>query len=457
MTPMPITVACLDMAGTTVADDGSVIAAFSAAVEQFGLPEGTQGYDEALAYVRQTMGQSKIEVFRHILGAEDAAQQANASFEEHYARSVRAGDVAPLPGATETFAALRAAGIKVCLATGFSPATRDALLDALGWRTLVDLVLSPADAGRGRPWPDLPLTALLRLGGGAVGELAVAGDTPSDVESGLRAGAGLVAGVLTGSSTREELEQAKAPVILDTIADLLPLVGAGGCHGHGPGRGFSAGVQHVRERGQHVRDRAVGGDLRVAQGERDADAVDERDREHGDLLGAQPGREPARLGALPDHVGDQPPPGAVVAQRVGPHLGVPDAEVPGLDPQAAGPGRTRLIAAQRAGDDVAELPPRVVKPGEVGLQRRDLGARRVPERRDQQVLAGAEVILQGADRHAALRGHVREPGGVGAPLGDHPAGRLEHRHLAPPGPPLAAAAGRVRRPPARPARGACAA
>jgi phosphoglycolate phosphatase len=228
VTAMPITVACLDMAGTTVADDGSVIAAFSAAVEQFGLPEGTQGYDGALAYVRQTMGQSKIEVFRHILGAEDAAQQANAAFEEHYARSVRAGDVEPLPGATETFAALRAAGIKVCLATGFSPATRDALLDALGWWPLVDLVLSPADAGRGRPWPDLPLTALLRLGGGAVGELAVAGDTPSDVESGLRAGAGLVAGVLTGSSTREELEQAKTPVILDTIAGLLPLVNTAG-------------------------------------------------------------------------------------------------------------------------------------------------------------------------------------------------------------------------------------
>jgi phosphoglycolate phosphatase len=226
VTAKPITVACLDMAGTTVADDGSVIAAFSAAVEQFGLPEGTQGYDDALAYVRETMGQSKIEVFRHILGAEDAAQQANAAFEEHYARSVRGGDVEPLPGATETFAALRAAGIKVCLATGFSPATRDALLDALGWRPLVDLVLSPADAGRGRPWPDLPLTALLRLGGGAVAELAVAGDTPSDVESGLRAGAGLVAGVLTGSSTRDELEQAKAPVVLDTIADLIPLVGA---------------------------------------------------------------------------------------------------------------------------------------------------------------------------------------------------------------------------------------
>jgi hypothetical protein len=33
--------------------------------------------------------------------------------------------------------------------------------------------------------------------------------------------------VLTGSSSREELERVKAPVILDTIAGLLPLVGAG--------------------------------------------------------------------------------------------------------------------------------------------------------------------------------------------------------------------------------------
>jgi phosphoglycolate phosphatase len=222
-----ITVACLDMAGTTVADDGSVIAAFSAAVEQFGLPAGTPGYDEALAYVHQTMGQSKIEVFRHILGAEESARKANAAFEGHYAASVRSGAVAPLPGAEHTFAALRAAGIRVCLVTGFSPATRDALLDALDWRPLIDLALSPADAGRGRPWPDLPLTALLRLRGGAVSELAVAGDTASDVESGLRAGAGLVAGVLTGSASQEDLERAQAPVILDSIAGLLPLLGIG--------------------------------------------------------------------------------------------------------------------------------------------------------------------------------------------------------------------------------------
>ena len=184
-----ITVACLDMAGTTVSDDGSVLAAFQTAVAEFGLVPGSAGYDEAITVVQDTMGQSKIEVFRHILGNEDDAQRANAAFEKHYAAAVSEGEIAPMPGAVELFAACRAAGTRVCLSTGFAPVTRDAIIDALGWAPLVDLILSPADAGRGRPWPDMPLTALLRLGGDAVSSLVVAGDTPADVECGLRAGA----------------------------------------------------------------------------------------------------------------------------------------------------------------------------------------------------------------------------------------------------------------------------
>jgi phosphonatase-like hydrolase len=221
----PISVACLDMAGTTVADDGSVLTALAQALRHVGLGPGMPGREQADQIVRETMGQSKIEVFRRILGSEAAAQAANGAFELGYAESVQAGAVAPLPGATETLVALRAAGVKICLVTGFSPATRDVVLDALGWRPLVDLALSPEDAGRGRPWPDLPLTALLRLRGGAVTELAVAGDTASDVESGLRAGAGLVAGVLTGSGSADELARAGATHVIDSIAGLLPLLG----------------------------------------------------------------------------------------------------------------------------------------------------------------------------------------------------------------------------------------
>ncbi|MGD0239278.1 MAG: HAD family hydrolase [Streptosporangiaceae bacterium] len=220
-----ITVACLDMAGTTVADDGTVMEAFTAAIVEQVLPVAR--FNQAMTDVRSSMGQSKIEVFRRVLGDEAAAAKANASFEDHYGAAVGRGEVAPMPGAEETFVALREAGIKICLNTGFAPVTRDAIISWLGWGPLIDLALSPADAGRGRPWPDMPLTALIRLGGGAVGELAVAGDTGSDIESGQRAGAAVVAGVLTGASSRADLEQAGAPLILDTIADLLPYVISG--------------------------------------------------------------------------------------------------------------------------------------------------------------------------------------------------------------------------------------
>lgn len=87
-----------------------------------------------------------------------------------------------MPGAADLFSSCRSAGIRVCLATGFSPATRDAITN--------------------------------------------------DVESGLRAGAGLAAGVLTGSSTRQELAAVPAitglpgePLVLDSIAGLLPHLG----------------------------------------------------------------------------------------------------------------------------------------------------------------------------------------------------------------------------------------
>src|SRR5258708_21000586 len=155
-----ISIACLDMAGTTVADEGSVMAAFTAAMERFGLRPGARGYEQASRIVHETMGQSKIEVFRRILDSEADAQEANSLFEISYAASVKAGAGAPIYGATETLVALRASGIKICLATGFSPATRDVLLHALGWRPLIDLALSPTAPAPGRPWPALPFTAL---------------------------------------------------------------------------------------------------------------------------------------------------------------------------------------------------------------------------------------------------------------------------------------------------------
>jgi phosphoglycolate phosphatase len=125
-----------------------------------------------------------------------------------------------LPGAETALNALRARGVRICLTTGFSAGTRELLMDVLGWRDLVDLSLSPGDGIRGRPYPDLILTALMRLDIDAVQEVAVAGDTTSDLVAGTAAGASIVAGVLTGAHDRAQLSAAPHTHVLDSIADL---------------------------------------------------------------------------------------------------------------------------------------------------------------------------------------------------------------------------------------------
>ncbi|HEY4454982.1 MAG TPA: phosphonatase-like hydrolase [Pseudonocardiaceae bacterium] len=211
----------LDMAGTTVADDGLVVDAFTAAVGAVGVDKGGAEFERMLAYVQETMGQSKIVVFRALLdGDEERAQIANAAFETRYGQLIQSGHCAPIDGAERTIRALRADGVKVAFTTGFGRETQDAILTALGWEHLADVALTPADAGRGRPFPDLVLAAVLRTQASDVRKVAVVGDTPSDVLTGLRAGASVVAGVLTGAGSRRELEAAGATHVLDSIAEL---------------------------------------------------------------------------------------------------------------------------------------------------------------------------------------------------------------------------------------------
>lgn len=220
---MPIALAVLDMAGTTVRDDGTVEHAFWEALSSVDVnPEAH------LAFVRSSMGRSKIEVFRAVLGDETRAQLANVRFEAAYDAAVSRGDVEAMPGAETAFAALQAAGVRICLTTGFSTRTKEHIIDVLGWRDAIDLALAPEpdDGLRGRPAPDLVLAAVLRLEIDDVRAVAVAGDTASDLLAGTRAGASIVAGVLTGSHDRAQLEAAPHTHILGAI-DEFPAIALG--------------------------------------------------------------------------------------------------------------------------------------------------------------------------------------------------------------------------------------
>jgi phosphonatase-like hydrolase len=219
----PFALACLDMAGTTVRDDGAVESAFDEALAAVGVTKGTARHDEAHRFVLETMGWSKADVFAKLLDSDEAGL-ATARFASAYEAIVAAGQVEPIRGASDVLSDLRARGVLICLTTGFAPTTRDALLDALGWRAEIDLALSPADVGRGRPAPDLVLGAMARLGIEDPRAVVVVGDTSSDLEAGSAAGARSVVGVLSGAHDEATLTAVPHTAILPDITGLIGLL-----------------------------------------------------------------------------------------------------------------------------------------------------------------------------------------------------------------------------------------
>jgi beta-phosphoglucomutase-like phosphatase (HAD superfamily) len=147
-------------------------------------------------------------------------------------------EISPVPGAEEAIGQLSESGLRVCLITSLSRRLLGLVLDSLRWWRLIDLTLCPEDVPRGCPWPDLTLTAMLRLGVEDVRETAFAASTGSEIQCGQRSGAGVVAGVLTGGHTSDRLRAAGATHLIDGIAQLPGLVLGSGTSGiaGSPGR-----------------------------------------------------------------------------------------------------------------------------------------------------------------------------------------------------------------------------
>jgi phosphoglycolate phosphatase len=134
------------------------------------------------------------DVFTELLGDADKAQQANIAFEESYVNEIAKVGAVAIPGAQEMFMYLRSQNISVALTTGFSRSTLDTLITELGWRDLIDVSVTPGEAGRGRPHPDM------------LGKAAA------------------TAGVLTGAHDELTLHDAGATTVVNSVADLKSFI-----------------------------------------------------------------------------------------------------------------------------------------------------------------------------------------------------------------------------------------
>lgn len=219
--------AFLDMSGTVFHDDGIMERAFERTVTGLGVAPGSPRFQQMLGHVRSTLGRSRTGVLEQLFATEpERARHAARDFERHLDELLAAEGVVPVEGAEQAIGQLREAGLRVCLATGYDRHSLNTLLEHLGWMGLADLSLCPSDAGRGRPWPDMVLTAVLALDLGDVRRVMVVGDTDADMQAGRRAGSSAVVGVRTGAHDAGSLRAAGAHVVVDSVRDVPALVRA---------------------------------------------------------------------------------------------------------------------------------------------------------------------------------------------------------------------------------------
>jgi len=97
------------------------------------------------------------------------------------------------------------------------------IVERLDWGQRADLVLCADDVARGFPWPDLILSAVLRLGIDDVRDVVMVTASEGGVLAAQRAGARFTVGVL-GDVDASRLRRAGATYLLSDVGELPDLV-----------------------------------------------------------------------------------------------------------------------------------------------------------------------------------------------------------------------------------------
>jgi phosphonatase-like hydrolase len=227
-----VSLVCCDVVGAAAADGGVLERAFAEAIATQGVVTGTAAYVRSMVQFDRTRGWSPADVM-HTLFPEDEirAQAASLAFERSFQAAVDRFGTLPLPGVNDAMARLAAAGVKVCLLSCLSKSAFGLIVDRLGWWRRADLMLCADDVDRGFPWPDLVLTAIMRLGVADVRDVAVVTATESGVMCARRAGARLIMGVPGEVHDASRLRRAGATHLLADLAELPDLIGVAGSQG----------------------------------------------------------------------------------------------------------------------------------------------------------------------------------------------------------------------------------
>ena len=130
--------------------------------EQLAREEGLL-YSDAAFWA--TFGMRNADIFPRMFGVSGPPERiiALGDRKEAIYRALLAQDAAPLPGAKELLAALHAAGYRQALGSSAPPANLEAIISLLGIASFLNAIVSGEQVARGKPAPDIFLTAAERL------------------------------------------------------------------------------------------------------------------------------------------------------------------------------------------------------------------------------------------------------------------------------------------------------
>ncbi|TDN40573.1 HAD family hydrolase [Hymenobacter sp. UV11] len=225
-----------DMAGTTVRDQHEVEACFAQAAAATGL-------HASAARILAVQGQAKRFVFellwREQLGADAPAAELTARVDHSYQvfRQVleahyRTAEVQHTEGCLELFAFLKSKGIRIALTTGFYREVTNLILRRLGWHagldaqhrgstdSVIDLSIASDEVAEGRPAPFMIQRAMHTFGITDPRRVWNVGDTPSDLESGRRAGCARSLGLTNGTHSAQQLAAYPHDGLLASLTEL---------------------------------------------------------------------------------------------------------------------------------------------------------------------------------------------------------------------------------------------
>jgi beta-phosphoglucomutase family hydrolase len=147
---------------------------------------------DPIEWERQTSGVPNRTIFADLLGVPAAAVDNWVESKEAAYRRLAQGKIEPLPGTREFLRAARKSGVRRAMATGAGQANIRFNLAAMELEAAFEVVIGADDVERGKPDPEVFLTAANRLGV-SPSNCIVFEDAPLGIEAARRAGMRVVA------------------------------------------------------------------------------------------------------------------------------------------------------------------------------------------------------------------------------------------------------------------------